>query len=97
MPPYIPGVSFADALARFKLVGWEEAGQAGSHLVLEHPCLPGVVVRLPDHRRRDLKPGTLGEAVEAAGLAKDQFFSLAGKGYRRNASRIRKEVYGMVD
>ena len=97
MPPFVSGISFTEALRRFRLIGWREAGQEGSHLVLEHTSLPGALVRLPDHRRRDLKPGTLGEAIEMAGLTKDQFLSLAGSGYRRNARRIRREVYGMEE
>ena len=97
MPPYVPGVSFADALARFKLVGWEQMNQEGSHVALRHPNLPDVIIRLPDHRRRDLKPGTLGVAVEAAGLTAGQFLRLTGSGHRRYARQIRREVYGMED
>lgn len=97
MPPYIPGVSFSDALARFKSVGWYDDGQAGSHRRLNHPKRPGVTVILPDHRRRDIPPATLGNAVEKAGLTEKQFLSLTGSGHRRNVSLIRKEVYGMAD
>ena len=97
MPPYIPEVSFADALARFKLVGWEQIDQEGSHVALRHPNLLDVIIRLPDHRHRNLKPGTLGAAVEAAGLTVEQFARLTSSGRRRYARRIRWEVYGMED
>ena len=97
MPPFIPGVSFGEALKRFKLIGWKEVGQEGSHVALEHPSMPGAIVRLPDHRRKDLNPRTLGEAVATAGLTRDQFVSLSGPGYRRNARRIRMEVYEMAE
>ena len=97
MPPFINGVSFADALARFKSIGWEDAGQEGSHHYLTHPKMPGVKIFLPDHRRRDVDPVTLGVAVAYAGLTAAQFRQLSGNGRRRNARRIRREVYGMAD
>ena len=95
MPPFVPGVSFAEALARFRAVGWREHDQTGSHLYLAHPKRPGVLLALPDHRRRDLRPGTLGGEVEKADLTAEQFHSLAGSGRHRNARQIRREVYGM--
>lgn len=97
MPPFIKGVSFTDAVARFRSIGWEDNGQSGSHLHLMHPRLPGVTISLPDHRRRDLDSAILGAAVAAALLTVAQFHSLSGKGHRRNARRIRQEVYGMAD
>ena len=94
MPPFITGISFNDALARFRAIGWNEAGQEGSHRKLEHPNWPAPIY-LPDHRQRDLRPGTLGGEVAKAGLTAEQFHSLAGSGRRRNARQIRREVYGM--
>lgn len=55
--------------------------------------MPGTRIFLPDHRRRDPDPVTLGVAVEYAGLTAAQFRQLAGSGRRR----IRQEVYGMSD
>ena len=95
MPPLIPGISYADALARFKLVGWRDAGQSGSHHYLVHPERPGIRIPLPDHRRRDVNPAILGEAVVMAGLTEEQFRQLTGARHRRNARRIRQKVYGM--
>ena len=80
MPPFIRGVAFADALTRFKLVGWREDIQEGSHLRLVHPKFPGISISLPDHRRHDLDPLTLGRAVEIAGLTGKQFSRLTGRG-----------------
>ena len=97
MPPFINGVSFADALARFKIIGGENGGQEGSHHYLVHPKMPGVRLTLPDHRRRDLDPVTLGVAVQSAGLTVAQFRHLTGSARRRSARRIRREVYGMAD
>ena len=95
MPPFIRGVSFAEALRRFKSIGWREDGQEGSHLHLTHPNMNGVRLELPDHRRHDLDPSTLGGIVEKAGLTGPQFRQLTGSGQRQNARRIRREVYGM--
>lgn len=96
MPPFINGVSFTDALARFKSVGWEDTGQNGSHHYLAHPKMPGVKIFLADHRRRDLNPTSLGVAVMLAGLSAEQFRQLSGSGSHRHARRIRQEVYGMA-
>lgn len=95
MPPLIRGVSFVEALRRFKLIGWLEDGQEGSHRRLVHPNMPGVRLELPDHRHRDLNPRTLGGIVEKAGLTAAEFAALTGNGHRRNAQRIRREVYRM--
>ena len=95
MPPRIPGISFSDALRRFRSLGWRQVRQAGSHLQLKHPNLPGVTLSLPDHRRGDVDPAILGGEVEKASLTAEQFHSLAGSGRRRNARQIRREVYGM--
>ena len=95
MPPFIRGVAFADAIARFKMVGWQDDGQVGSHHRLVHPKMPGVILVLPDHRRGDMSPGTLGGIVRLAGLTREQFLRLAGSGSRRYSRQIRREVYGM--
>ena len=79
------------------LIGWEDDGQEGSHDYLAHPKMPSTRIFLPDHRRRDLDPVTLGATVEYAGLTATQFLQLTGSGRRRNARRIRREVYGMTD
>ena len=97
MPPFIRGVSFADAVRRFRLIGWQDHGQEGSHFRMVHPNMPGVRLNLPDHRRQDLDPAILGKNVEDAGLTTEQFASLRGRGRRRNAFLICREVYGMED
>ena len=97
MPPFIRGVSFADAVRRFRLIGWQDDGQEGSHFRLAHPNMPGVRLNLPDHRGQDLAPATLGKDVEDAGLTAEQFARLTGGGRRRNAREIRRTVYGMED
>ena len=97
MPPFIRGVSFADAVGRFRLIGWQDDGQEGSHFRMVHPNMPGVKLNLPNHRGQDLAPATLGKNVEDAGLTERQFASLTGSGHRRNARQIRRGVYGMED
>jgi hypothetical protein len=44
-----------------------------------------------------MDPLTLGRMVESADLTVAQFGQLTGGGHRRNARRIRREVYGMSD
>ena len=73
-------------------MGWREDIQEGSHLRLAHPKFPGISISLPDHRRRDLDPVTLGRAVQIAGLTAEQFSRLTGSGHAR---QIRQGVYGM--
>ena len=97
MPPFVIGVSFNEAIARFKRIGWQDDGQEGSHHFLTYPKLPGVRLNLPDHRRTDMDPMTLGKNIESADITREQFMGLAGSGRRRNARRIRREVYGMAD
>ena len=60
-----------------------------------HPKMPGVSLLLPDHRRRDLDPVTLGRAVQIAGLTAEQFSRLSGSGHRRYPGQMRQGVYGM--
>ncbi len=96
MPPLIHGISFADAIARLRLVGWLDLRQRGSHVILRHPNLPGVLLNLPRHPGKDLNPALLGAEVERAGLTREQFLSLAGSGRRRNARTIKRDVYGML-
>ena len=96
MPPFIREVSFADALERFRLVGWRDDGQSGSHRSLARPARPGVRLHLPDHRRQDLDPMTLGRIVESAGLTREQFGQLSGQGHLRRAREIRRQVYGCM-
>ena len=79
------------------MIGWMDDGQEGSHHFLVHPAMPGVRLNLPDHRRGDMDPMTLGKNLESAGLTREQFMGLSGSGRRRNASRIRREVYRMAD
>ena len=97
MPPLVRGISFNDAIARFKMIGWRDDRQSGSHHFLRHPKRPGVRLNIPDHRRRDMDAMTLGKNLASAGITLSQFMSLSGKGRRRNARRIRQEVYGMAD
>ena len=96
MPPSIRGVTFSEARARLYAVGWIDDGQRGSHHFWTHPNFPGVRLGLPDHGSRDLAAGILGDVVQRAGLTRTQFLSLTGAGHRRNARRIRREVYGMA-
>jgi len=48
--------------------GWVRDRVRGSHHVFLHPTLPGRVV-VPVHSNQDLKPGTQGGIMKAAGIS----------------------------
>jgi predicted RNA binding protein YcfA (HicA-like mRNA interferase family) len=54
--------------------GWVEIRQIGSHVVLEHPAKPGLVV-VPRHRGT-LHPGTVASALRQAGRAARDLINL---------------------
>ena len=52
-------------------VGYEFAGQAGSHRHYRHLSPPHVKITVPDHH--ELKRSTLKSILRAAGLSNEQF------------------------
>jgi predicted RNA binding protein YcfA (HicA-like mRNA interferase family) len=73
--PKLPTVTARETLRAIQHAGWQVARQSGSHVMLEHPTLPGLVV-IPMHARRTLKPGTLRSILNQAGLSVDRFLEL---------------------
>lgn len=47
--------------------GWYEVAQKGSHKQFKHPRKKGKVT-VPDHRGKDLPPGTLNAILKQTGL-----------------------------
>jgi predicted RNA binding protein YcfA (HicA-like mRNA interferase family) len=68
----LPKASGQQHVKTFKTLGWQERRRkAGSHIVLTHPRVGGVVLSVPDHREVAL--GTLKCLVRIAGLTDDQY------------------------
>ncbi|MGA2427194.1 MAG: type II toxin-antitoxin system HicA family toxin [Candidatus Acidiferrum sp.] len=62
----------ARELLRFlRLQGYREVRQSGSHLILEHPTRPMLVV--PVHRGRDLPRGLFLRILKDAGFTLEDF------------------------
>lgn len=47
--------------------GWYILRQTGSHIQLRHPSKPGTVT-VPNHKSKDVAPGTLNNIWKQAGL-----------------------------
>ena len=51
--------------------GWVFMRISGSHFIYSHPGPPRMVVSVPVHGNRDLKPGTQRDLMRDAGLTDD--------------------------
>lgn len=69
----LPSLRPRQVVSALKRAGFEETGQVGSHLHLEHP--DGREVIVPIHSR-ELKRGTLTAIVKQAGFTTDEFRAL---------------------
>lgn len=69
----LANISGKDAAKAFKRVGWETAGQVGSHLVL---IKAGERANLSIPQHRELSVGTLRSLIRSAGLTVDAFLEL---------------------
>ena len=67
--PKLPPVSGQEAIRTLQKLGFFQARQRGSHVVLRHPDGRGCVV--PNHR--ELKVGTLAGILRQAGIGVDEF------------------------
>jgi predicted RNA binding protein YcfA (HicA-like mRNA interferase family) len=74
MSPKLPRVTAAELRRALRRDGWVEIRQTGSHVVLEHPAKPGLVV-VPRHRGT-LHPGTIAAALRQAGLTAEDLINL---------------------
>ena len=66
-------VSGRDAARAFQKVGWQVAGQVGSHLVL---IKEGARANLSIPLHRELATGTLRSLIRAAGMTVEEFRDL---------------------
>ena len=71
MPP-LPVVSGDDVRRVLERLGWELAGQEGSHMLMRRPQGG----RIPVPRHRELKPGTLRQIIRLSGLTVDEFVAM---------------------
>lgn len=66
-------ISGKEAVKAFQSIGWNEAGQVGSHLVMTKP---GVRVNLCIPQHKELSIGTLRALIKHAGITVDEFVEL---------------------
>ncbi len=71
--PRAPRITGAEAVRALRRLGWREAYQKGSHIVLVHPDRPQKRVVVPLHPGRILKAGTLAAILDRAGLDVEEF------------------------
>ena len=74
MSPKLPRVTSTELRRALRRDGWVEIRQTGSHIVLEHPSKPGLVV-IPQHRGT-LHTGTIASALRQAGLTAHDLINL---------------------
>ena len=74
MPPELPRISGDEAIKAFKRLGFFEARQRGSHVVLRREN-NGCVI----HRHKELALGTLRSAIKQAGISVDEFVAACKK------------------
>jgi predicted RNA binding protein YcfA (HicA-like mRNA interferase family) len=55
-----------------KRLGWTEARQAGSHLIMRKEGFPPLPI--PVHKGRNLKEGTVRSILKMADISEDEFF-----------------------
>lgn len=73
--PRRPRLTAVELLRALRRDGWVEHHQRGSHLFLNHPAKPGLVV-VPVHSGRIIPPGTLQNILNQAGLTTDDLRDL---------------------
>lgn len=70
--PVLSGQAVADAFVR---LGWENARQRGSHIILVRAGHPATL-SVPDHR--EVARGTLRALIRRAGLTVEEFVAACG-------------------
>lgn len=73
--PRLPRVTARAAERALRADGWSLHHSRGSHDYFAHPTKPGLVT-LAQHAGRIIKPGTLHQILEQAGLTVEQFRTL---------------------
>lgn len=56
-----------DLIKRLEAAGWVEVRQSGSHRTFKHSAFQKLI-SVPEHAKRDLKPGLLNKLLKQAGL-----------------------------
>jgi predicted RNA binding protein YcfA (HicA-like mRNA interferase family) len=56
-----------EVIKKITKLGWVEVRQTGSHRIFKHPDHALSIV-VPDHGKKDLKPGLLRDILKKAGL-----------------------------
>jgi predicted RNA binding protein YcfA (HicA-like mRNA interferase family) len=56
-----------DLIKQLEAAGWVEVRQSGSHRNFKHPAYKKLI-SVPDHAKKDLKPGLLNTLLKQAGL-----------------------------
>jgi predicted RNA binding protein YcfA (HicA-like mRNA interferase family) len=66
----LPRLSGREVVKAFSRLGWEQARQAGSHVIMVRQGHPATL-SVPDHKQVAL--GTLRSLIRSAGLTVDEF------------------------
>ncbi len=66
----LPRLSGREVVKAFGRLGWEQARQAGSHVIMVRPGHPATL-SVPDHK--EIALGTLRSLIRSAGLTVDEF------------------------
>lgn len=72
----LPAVNGRRVLRALQRAGFAVDRVAGSHHLLVHKDDPRLIVTVPIHGARDLKPGTLRGIIRQAGLSVEEFRDL---------------------
>ena len=67
--PRLPKLSGREVVRVFASLGWEEARQSGSHIILVHEGEPATL-SVPDHK--EVAVGTLRSLIRSAGLTVEE-------------------------
>jgi predicted RNA binding protein YcfA (HicA-like mRNA interferase family) len=68
----LANISGKEAVKAFGQLGWQSAGQVGSHLVMTKP---GQRANLSIPQHKELSTGTLRSLIRAAGISVDEFLA----------------------
>jgi predicted RNA binding protein YcfA (HicA-like mRNA interferase family) len=74
--PKLPVLSGREVVRIFESLGWQQARQTGSHIILVKPSHPATL-SIPDHR--EVARGTLRTLIRQAGLTIDEFIDAIDK------------------
>ncbi|MBI2864094.1 MAG: type II toxin-antitoxin system HicA family toxin [Chloroflexi bacterium] len=75
MSPRLPRITAAELQRALRRAGWTVNRQTGAHQFLRHPTRSGTVV-VPFHAGKIIKPKTLQNILQQAGLTVDELRNL---------------------